>query len=379
MLPSYLGRALTFSAFFEVTRVPALADLTRAAMAGFFGGDASEWERALLMPHYSAAGMPACSLHQVRRRGRTARGWPALAGCVLTRNAPAAARVAAAACLCCVARVPALAMARPASPTRHALADLHSTLPPSHPARPLSHASHALTHRHSPHSLARHSLTRPAPLHHNPTQALHFIQIIHTRRFQLFDYGSAQANMARYGTPRPPDVGSQYWRLAGLPVDLLAGTRDGIVPPFNVRQHYERMREQGLQVRRAAQRRVLGCSQRLRACLWLRAWPRHRGVCGCECNNARAALHVHLPPCDVPRARLWPHTCAPLAPPHAALKNALTCSAPCCCNCCQTAANASLHSPTQVTYREFDYGHMDFTFSQKDELRYYIMQCLNRK
>jgi hypothetical protein len=42
-----------------------MADLARALMSGFFGGDASQWERALLMPHYSAAGMPACSLHQV--------------------------------------------------------------------------------------------------------------------------------------------------------------------------------------------------------------------------------------------------------------------------------------------------------------------------
>mgnify|MGYP001807473627 CR=1 FL=1 len=42
-----------------------MADFLRAAMSAFFGGDASQWERALLMPHYSAAGMPACSLHQV--------------------------------------------------------------------------------------------------------------------------------------------------------------------------------------------------------------------------------------------------------------------------------------------------------------------------
>jgi hypothetical protein len=57
---------LTFSYFLEILRLPALADFTRALMKAFFGGDASEWERALLMPHYSAAGMPSCSLHQVR-------------------------------------------------------------------------------------------------------------------------------------------------------------------------------------------------------------------------------------------------------------------------------------------------------------------------
>lgn len=54
-------------------------------------------------------------------------------------------------------------------------------------------------------------------------QALHFIQIIRSGRFQLYDYGSPAANAARYGSPRPPDIGSQYWRLAGLHIDLLAG------------------------------------------------------------------------------------------------------------------------------------------------------------
>eukprot|EP00775_Hariotina_reticulata_P003459 gene3459-3730_t len=173
VLPTYIGRAVAFSYLLEIARLPALADFTRALMKVFFGGDASEWERALLMPHYSAAGMPACSLHQ----------------------------------------------------------------------------------------------------------ALHFIQIIHSGRFQLFDYGSPAANIARYGSPKPPDIGSQYWRLAGLSVDLLAGSGDGVIPPANVRCHYRQMQSQGL----------------------------------------------------------------------------------------------------QVTYREFAYGHMDFTFSMKDELRYYVMQCLNRK
>jgi hypothetical protein len=69
VLPSYIGRALTFSYFLEILRLPALADLTRAMMKAFFGGDTSEWERALLMPHYNAAGMPSCSLHQVRFSG----------------------------------------------------------------------------------------------------------------------------------------------------------------------------------------------------------------------------------------------------------------------------------------------------------------------
>ncbi len=48
-------------------------------------------------------------------------------------------------------------------------------------------------------------------------------------------------------------------------------------------------------------------------------------------------------------------------------------------------ANARKHyshmraAGVRVTYREFDYGHMDFTFSNKDELRYYVMGRLLRR
>jgi hypothetical protein len=65
LLPTYAARGFLFSTFLDLARLPAMADFVRACMSAFFGGDASQWERALLMPHYSAAGMPACSLHQV--------------------------------------------------------------------------------------------------------------------------------------------------------------------------------------------------------------------------------------------------------------------------------------------------------------------------
>lgn len=66
LLPTCAARGFFFSGLLELARLPALADFTRAAMSAFFGGDASEWERALMMPHYCAAGMPACSLNQVQ-------------------------------------------------------------------------------------------------------------------------------------------------------------------------------------------------------------------------------------------------------------------------------------------------------------------------
>ncbi len=99
---------------------------------------------------------------------------------------------------------------------------------------------------------------------------LHLIQLVNTGRFQLFDYGSRAANMAHYGSPSPPDVASEYWRL-DLPVHLVAGRRDGIIPPANIRRHLEAMRSQ-VGARGATGRRVAGlwgfgtrclCSERL--------------------------------------------------------------------------------------------------------------------
>jgi len=53
---------------------------------------------------------------------------------------------------------------------------------------------------------------------------------------------------ARYGVPRPPDIAAQYWRLANLPVELMAGSSDGIIPPVNVRRHHKAMQAAGMKV-----------------------------------------------------------------------------------------------------------------------------------
>lgn len=68
---------------------------------------------------------------------------------------------------------------------------------------------------------------------------------------------------ARYGTHRPPDIASQYWRLANLPVQLMAGSHDGIVPPINVQKHYRAMAVAGMKVCR---RKMVG-----RSVLWVAA------------------------------------------------------------------------------------------------------------
>ena len=77
--------------------------------------------------------------------------------------------------------------------------------------------------------------------------ARHIAQCVLSRRFQLYDYGSAERNLRAYGRARPPDVGSSYWRV-DVPVDLVAGTNDGIIAPENVREHLHRFKSQGVDV-----------------------------------------------------------------------------------------------------------------------------------
>ena len=77
---------------------------------------------------------------------------------------------------------------------------------------------------------------------------LHVVQMARAKRFQMFDYGSPRANMAAYGSARPPDLAAMYGHLAGIPVDLVAGLKDGIIPPENIRIHHARMCDAGLEV-----------------------------------------------------------------------------------------------------------------------------------
>lgn len=64
--------------------------------------------------------------------------------------------------------------------------------------------------------------------------AVHFAQLHFARKFQMFDYG-ARTNFRVYGQRTPINIGDQFFRLAGLPVDLIAGTRDGVIPSDNVK------------------------------------------------------------------------------------------------------------------------------------------------
>eukprot|EP00210_Caulerpa_lentillifera_P004099 g3910.t1 len=74
---------------------------------------------------------------------------------------------------------------------------------------------------------------------------LHLIQLLKTGRFQLYDYGTPQENFAHYERPEPVDLAGEYWRI-DIPVDVIAGRQDGIIPPVCVQRHVAHMLNKGV-------------------------------------------------------------------------------------------------------------------------------------
>ena len=52
------------------------------------------------------------------------------------------------------------------------------------------------------------------------------LQWVRSGKFQLFDYGSSEANENNYDEPWPIDIAANYGLLE-MPIDLVAGTADG--------------------------------------------------------------------------------------------------------------------------------------------------------
>ncbi|PRQ16482.1 putative triacylglycerol lipase [Rosa chinensis] len=75
--------------------------------------------------------------------------------------------------------------------------------------------------------------------------ALHLAQMKRAKRFRMFDYGRASANMEVYGSPEPLDLG-EYYGLIDIPVDLVAGRKDKVIRPSMVRKHYKVMKNSGV-------------------------------------------------------------------------------------------------------------------------------------
>ncbi|KAL4536596.1 hypothetical protein Ndes2437B_g06008 [Nannochloris sp. 'desiccata'] len=78
--------------------------------------------------------------------------------------------------------------------------------------------------------------------------ANHFAQWARDGNFRFYDYGTALKNQAHYGehSTKPPSVAENYWRLSDIPVDLAAGSSDGLIPPENVKCHFERLQAAGV-------------------------------------------------------------------------------------------------------------------------------------
>lgn len=72
-------------------------------------------------------------------------------------------------------------------------------------------------------------------------------QWIRTGRFELYDFGSAGANMQKYGQSYPPDIAAHY-ALLDFPIDIVAGKRDGIIASANCQRHYFMMKSAGCTV-----------------------------------------------------------------------------------------------------------------------------------
>ncbi|KAH7280236.1 hypothetical protein KP509_37G057400 [Ceratopteris richardii] len=76
---------------------------------------------------------------------------------------------------------------------------------------------------------------------------MHMAQMRRADRFQMYDFGSKGANMRVYGIPYPLDIGKHYG-LIDIPVDIVAGRKDKLIPRSNVRRHYQLLRDCGCTV-----------------------------------------------------------------------------------------------------------------------------------
>lgn len=139
-LPSPMLRWIAFKLVADLQRSPATLDLLKASMKIATGGDASAWDKAIALPHYSTQSMPAVSLHTANQFAQWA--------------------------------------------------------------------------------------IRP--------------------EFRLYDYGSPAKNRVHYGSDAPPSIAQHYHVLKDIPVDVVAGTEDGLVPPENVACHLRWLRGAGV-------------------------------------------------------------------------------------------------------------------------------------
>eukprot|EP00798_Chlamydomonas_sp_ICE-L_P025587 gene25587-11240_t len=214
-IPTAMARLFVFKLFADVRAIPSIAELQRLIISFSLNGDPSQWDRAMQMPHYSEVSMPAMSVHVIDSLSALQMQYysevfmPALSVHVIE----------------CQVIVWSLAYSELSMPAMsvHVIDGLS--------ALQMLHSS---------------EVSMPAMSVH---VMLHMAQLARSGCFCLFDYGSRAANSHHYnGLPCPPDVADEYFYLrdVGIPVDLVAGQRDGIISSTNVKAHLEAMQDAGV-------------------------------------------------------------------------------------------------------------------------------------
>lgn len=56
-----------------------------------------------------------------------------------------------------------------------------------------------------------------------------------------------EVNQQEYGQANPVDIAAEYGRI-NIPVDIVAGRRDGVIPPACVKKHAQYMQDAGVDV-----------------------------------------------------------------------------------------------------------------------------------
>lgn len=77
--------------------------------------------------------------------------------------------------------------------------------------------------------------------------AVHLGQMRQAKKFQMYDFGSSSANMEAYGMPHPLDLAANYG-VIDIPVDVVSGLKDKLIPRSMVMKHYKMMRDAGVKV-----------------------------------------------------------------------------------------------------------------------------------
>jgi pimeloyl-ACP methyl ester carboxylesterase len=71
----------------------------------------------------------------------------------------------------------------------------------------------------------------------------HFIQLARTGKFQAYDYGSAEKNRAYYSQNVPWDLSDYSYITPMIPVHILMGKDDRVIPGENIQTHIDNLRK----------------------------------------------------------------------------------------------------------------------------------------